>query len=81
MCFAGIFAAEEYDANNGIAVIIGHGEALPEEIIVRLYKFEDGVANLVAETYGGDGIRVRSDTCVSPVRIIWISIASKIKTY
>lgn len=64
MFFVAIFASEENDANNGNAVIIGHGEALQDEIIVRLYKFEDGVGDLVAETYGGDGIRVRSDTCV-----------------
>lgn len=37
------------DANNGIAVITGHGAALPEEYVVRLYKIEDdGLAHVVA---------------------------------
>lgn len=37
---------EVTDANNGISVISGHGDALPEKVVVRLYKWEDGVGNL-----------------------------------
>lgn len=37
------------DANEGIAVITGHGAALPEEYVVRLFKWEeDGSAFVVA---------------------------------
>ena len=53
--FAALFAAEENDANNGIAVICGHGKALPEEEIVRLFKIEDGVGDLVAADTIEDG--------------------------
>lgn len=35
------------DANNSAAVISGRGDALPEEVVVRLLKLEDGVGNLV----------------------------------
>lgn len=41
-------SAEENDANKGIAVVTGHGKALPEEEIVRLFKFEEGVGDLFA---------------------------------
>ncbi len=36
------------DANNGIAVITGHGAAIPEEDVVRLSKWEDGHGEFVA---------------------------------
>lgn len=36
------------DANNGTAVITGHGVALPEEYVVRLVKWEDGHGDFVA---------------------------------
>ena len=36
------------ESQKSIAVISGRGTALPEEEIVRLYKFEDGVGDLVA---------------------------------
>lgn len=49
MCFAGMFAAEENNANNSNAVITGHGPALPDEYVVRLFKIEDdGLAHVVA---------------------------------
>lgn len=38
---------EVNDANNGVAVIYGHGSALPEEVVVRLFKWEEGVGNLI----------------------------------
>ncbi len=37
------------DANNGTAVITGHGPALPDEYVVSLFKIEDdGLAHIVA---------------------------------
>ena len=36
------------ESQKSIAVISGRGKALPEEEIVRLYKFEEGVGDLVA---------------------------------
>lgn len=36
------------DSGKGVAVISGQGKALLEEVIVRLYKFEEGVGDLVA---------------------------------
>ncbi len=42
-------------ANKGIAVISGHGEALPEDVVVRLYKWEDRHSELVATDTIGNG--------------------------
>ncbi len=39
---------KEADPNNGMAVIYGHGEALPEEVVVRLCKWEDRHGEYVA---------------------------------
>lgn len=36
------------DTDKGIAVITGHGDALPEEYVVRLIKWEDGHSDYVA---------------------------------
>ncbi len=36
------------DAKNGIASINCQGDALPDEVVVRLLKFENGVYNFVA---------------------------------
>ncbi len=35
------------DANKGSALITGHGPALPDEYVVRLYKWEDGHGELM----------------------------------
>lgn len=43
------FSAEVNDINVGTAVISCHGEALPDEYVVRLFKIEDdGLAHVVA---------------------------------
>ena len=48
MCNAGTCSAEVKDSNIGIAVVSGHGDILPEEVTVRLLKFEDGHYDFVA---------------------------------
>lgn len=49
------FAVEVNDTNAGIAVISGHGEVLPDEYAVGLYKWVDGYGETVATDTIVDG--------------------------
>lgn len=49
------FATEINDTNDGIAVISGHGEVLPDKYAVGLYKWVDGYGEIVATDTIVDG--------------------------